>query len=223
MIQVANLTKSFGEQTVLRRCQLEVAAGEKVLILGPSGSGKSTLLHLLAGLDRPDAGTIRVGERDLFAIKEGEAARFRLRNIGFVFQFYHLLPELTVLENVALPALMAGFASAEALSMAMRSLEQVALQGKFDRFPPLLSGGEQQRTAIARAAVLHPAMIFADEPTGNLDAAMGNEVLEYLFRQLEAGQETGKKGTFMMVTHNEGLTPRFDTVYRLESGELKRQ
>lgn len=200
--------------TILEDVSFEVRAGEAVAIVGVSGSGKSTLLGLLAGLDTPSAGSVRIDGHDLFALDEDARARLRGRTIGFVFQSFQLLPAMTALENVMLPLELAGVHSAREAAQAM--LERVGLAARLGHYPKQLSGGEQQRVAIARAFVTRPKLLFADEPTGNLDAATGAQVIELLF---ELNRESGT--TLLLVTHDEAITRRCDRVLRLAAGRLQ--
>ena len=199
--------------TILEGVSFEVRAGEAVAIVGMSGSGKSTLLGLLAGLDAPSSGRVRVDGHDLDALDEDGRAALRGRLIGFVFQSFQLLPAMTALENVALPLELAGVEDAEAASR--RMLERVGLADRMDHYPKQLSGGEQQRVAIARAFVGRPPLLFADEPTGNLDTATGAQVIDLLF---ELNRESG--ATLLLVTHDEALTRRCSRVLRLAAGRL---
>ena len=218
IIRVAGLGKQVttgdAELTILRDVSFEVRSGEAVAIVGVSGSGKSTLLGLLAGLDAPSAGTVRVDGCDLFSLDEDGRAALRGRLAGFVFQSFHLLPAMTALENVMLPLELAGAAGAAAAARAM--LARVGLAERLDHFPKQLSGGEQQRVAIARAFVTGPRVLFADEPTGNLDAVTGAQVIDLLF---ELNRERGT--TLLLVTHDEALTSRCDRVLRLAAGRLQ--
>jgi ABC-type lipoprotein export system ATPase subunit len=192
---------------------LEVAAGELVALIGPSGSGKSTLLHLAGGLDVPDAGTVRVGGRDLADLSVVERARLRRRDVGFVFQFFHLLPTLNVFENVELPLLLDR---RRGRAERVRTLlERVGLTHRVDHLPGELSGGEMQRAAIARALVAEPQLLLADEPTGNLDSATGAEVLRLL---TEVVAEAGT--ALVMVTHDDGAAAKAGRVLRLLDGHL---
>ncbi|HXF65326.1 MAG TPA: ABC transporter ATP-binding protein [Burkholderiales bacterium] len=204
------------ELTILEDVSLEVRAGEAVAIVGVSGSGKSTLLGLLAGLDTPSAGSVRIDGQDLFALDEDGRARLRGRMIGFVFQSFQLLPAMTALENVMLPLELAGAPSAREAARAM--LERVGLAGRLGHYPKQLSGGEQQRVAIARAFVTRPKLLFADEPTGNLDAATAAQVIELLF---ELNRESAT--TLLLVTHDEAITRRCDRVLRLAAGRLQNE
>jgi putative ABC transport system ATP-binding protein len=190
-----------------------VRAGESVAIVGVSGSGKSTLLGLLAGLDTPSAGTVRIDGHELSALDEDGRAELRGRMVGFVFQSFQLLPSMTALENVMLPLELGGADDAGAAARGM--LGRVGLSDRLHHYPKQLSGGEQQRVAIARAFVTRPKLLFADEPTGNLDAATGAQVIELLF---ELNRESG--ATLLLVTHDEALTRRCDRVLRLSSGRL---
>lgn len=203
---------------VLRGVSLEVRAGEALAITGASGAGKSTLLHILGGLDRPDRGSVILGGQDLYAMSEGARTEARATRIGFVFQSYYLLPELNVLENVVLPA-RSRFGAARAAprlrARARELLERVGLGDRAQHRPAELSGGEQQRAALARALMNDPEIIFADEPTGNLDSKTGELVLNYLF-----GLTRGRGRTLVMVTHNEALTGRCDRVLLLKDGCL---
>jgi putative ABC transport system ATP-binding protein len=201
------------ELTILADVSFEVRAGETVAIVGVSGSGKSTLLGLLAGLDTPSAGCVHIDGHDLFALDEDGRAALRGRTIGFVFQSFQLLPGMTALENVMLPLELAGASDAEPAARAM--LERVGLAARLGHYPRQLSGGEQQRVAIARAFVTRPRLLFADEPTGNLDAATGAQVVELLF---ELNRERG--ATLLLVTHDEAITRRCDRVLRLAAGRL---
>lgn len=201
---------------VLRGVDLKVDRGEAVAIVGPSGSGKSTLLHCLGGLDRPDAGTVSIRGQDLLGRRDGELARIRNRDIGFVFQFHHLLPDFTALENVMLPVLIGGSPRAEAVERARRGLDEVGLLPRASHAPAELSGGEQQRVAVARALVNDPAVVLADEPSGNLDPATGatlHALLEKLRHQRGA--------TFVIATHDPALARSAGRVFALHDGHLR--
>jgi len=196
---------------VFNGIDLTVERGEMLAIVGPSGIGKSTLLHLLGGLDRPDSGTIRVGDRDLSSMSNDELARFRNRNVGFVFQFHHLLPELSAVENVAMPGWIGRIPTAEALRKAAALLGELGLEPRQKHFPNQLSGGEQQRVAIARALLIDPLLFLADEPTGNLDLETSERVFD-LMRECH-----GKRGlTSVIVTHNPDLAARCDRVLEMK-------
>ncbi len=203
------------ELRVLRGVDFQVERGSIVAVLGASGAGKSTLLHILGGLDRPTTGRVLVGETDVFAYGEVELARFRNRSMGFVFQFHHLLPEFTALENVMMPALLGGVGRREALERARTLLEEVGLHGRGEHKPAELSGGEKQRVAVARALMNDPWLVLADEPSGNLDATSGNE-LHGLFKSLNM-----RKGqTFVIVTHSSELAGIADRVLTLRDGQV---
>jgi putative ABC transport system ATP-binding protein len=199
--------------TILRDISFDVRAGEAVAIVGVSGSGKSTLLGLMAGLDTPTDGDIRIDGHDLFSLDEDGRAALRARMVGFVFQSFQLLPAMTALENVMLPLELAGESGARAAARVM--LERVGLAERLSHYPKQLSGGEQQRVAIARAFVTQPALLLADEPTGNLDAATGAQVIDLMF---ELNRERGT--TLMLVTHDEVLSRRCDRVLRLAAWRL---
>jgi len=201
------------ELTILADVSFEVRDSEAVAVVGVSGSGKSTLLALLAGLDTPSTGTVRVDGHDLYALDEDGRAALRGRMAGFVFQSFQLLPAMTALENVMLPLELAGAPGARAAAQAM--LERVGLANRLNHYPRQLSGGEQQRVAIGRAFVTRPRLLFADEPTGNLDPATGAQVIELLFG---LNRENGT--TLLLVTHDEALTRRCDRVLRLSAGRL---
>ncbi len=200
---------------VLGGVDLSVSRGEFVAIVGSSGSGKSTLLHLLGALDMPSAGTVRLDGRDFGELDETDLARVRNRKIGFVFQFHHLLREFTALENVMLPLLIAGEEDARARSRAEELLAAVGLAGRMSHRPAALSGGEQQRAAVARALAADPVLVLADEPSGNLDTA-NSERLHQLFARLSREFETA----LVVVTHNRSLAGRADRVLSLEGGKL---
>ena len=206
---------------VFSELDLEVERGEMLAVVGPSGIGKSTLLHLLGGLDRPDSGRVRVEDRELTAMNADELARFRNRNVGFVFQFHHLLPEFTAVENVAMPGWIGRIGKDEALERAAGLLSELGLEARSRHFPNQLSGGEQQRVAIARALLAEPVLFLADEPTGNLDLATSERVFD-LMRQCH-----NKRGlTSVIVTHNPELAARCDRVFEmpaLSNAEVKQQ
>src|SRR3990170_3120151 len=219
LISIEDLSKSYteGKQThaVLRGASLKIRRGEFVALLGASGSGKSTLLNLLSGIDTADDGAIWVQGRDLVAMTEAERPLFRRRHIGFVFQFFNLLPTLTVLENAALPLELAGAPAKVARSKARALLEQVGLADRTASYPDLLSGGEQQRVALARALVHDPLLVLADEPTGNLDEDTGAQVMA-LLEQLT--RQAGKN--LVMATHNLENVRRADRVVHVHEGKL---
>jgi lipoprotein-releasing system ATP-binding protein len=219
-IEAQGLVKEFvdGPRTirVLRGVDLTVAAGETVAIVGESGVGKSTLLHLLGGLERPTGGTVRVADFDLGTRSEREIARFRNEKVGFVFQFHHLLPDFTALENVMMPCLISGVPAGEATERARLMLERVGLAERLSHRPGELSGGEQQRVAVARAVVRRPSVVLADEPTGNLDPHTGDEVERLL---LDLNREAGI--TCVVVTHNDRLAAAMDRILRLSAGRLE--
>jgi ABC-type lipoprotein export system ATPase subunit len=200
------------EVVALADVTLEVAAGEFVAVVGPSGSGKSTLLHVAGGLDRPDRGRVLVGGRDLARLSVGDRAGLRRRDIGFVFQFFHLIPTLSVAENVSLPLLLDGRRDGDRVDAL---LERVGLGERTEHLPGELSGGEMQRTAIARALVAGPRLILADEPTGNLDSATGAEVFDAL-----VGQVREASATLVMATHDGAMAGRADRVLHLRDGRL---
>lgn len=202
-----------GELTILDGVSLSIAKGEVVAIVGASGSGKSTLLSLLAGLDVPSDGTVTLDGRPLSALDEDGRARVRGEKVGFVFQSFQLLPSLTALENVMLPLELRG--DADAAGPARAILAQVGLGERLGHYPRQLSGGEQQRVALARAFVTQPSVLFADEPTGNLDTQTGQAIVDLLFR---LNRDTGT--TLVLVTHDERLAARCDRVLRLDAGRL---
>ena len=218
IIQVTDLGKqvSTGDKklTILADVSFQVRAGEAVAIVGVSGSGKSTLLALLAGLDTPSAGAVRMDGHDLHMLDEDGRAALRARMLGYVFQSFQLLPAMTALENVMLPLELAGTADAQPAAQAM--LERVGLGDRLRHYPKQLSGGEQQRVAIARAFVARPKLLFADEPTGNLDPATGAQVIDLLFG---LNRESGT--TLLLVTHDEALTQRCSRVLHLAAGRLQ--
>jgi putative ABC transport system ATP-binding protein len=199
---------------ILRDIDLHIGQGEAVGLVGPSGSGKSTLLMVMAGLERPDSGKVLVAGSDLGALDEDALARFRGRNVGIVFQSFHLIPTMTALENVAVPLELAGVA--DAFARAARELAVVGLGERLEHYPAQLSGGEQQRVAIARALAPSPAILVADEPTGNLDEATGAQIIDLLFAgHVERGT------TLLLVTHDASLAARCDRVVRLRSGHVE--
>ncbi len=218
-IWVQDVTKSFqrdGESVeVLKGISLRIAPGELVAVVGPSGVGKSTLLHLLGALERPSGGEIRFGETTLSGLGDAELADFRNRQVGFVFQFHHLLPEFTALENVMLPLLIRRDPAGQARDRAGTLLGRVGLGGRLRHRPGELSGGEQQRVALARALVGEPSVLLADEPTGNLDSKTGEEVFEVL---REINRE--RRLTSVIVTHNESLAGRTDRILRMLDGRM---
>lgn len=213
MIEVRNLTKSFGSLQVLRGVNLSVERGEVISIVGPSGAGKTTLLQLIGALDTPDGGSIMFDGRALGAMNGAQLAKFRNAHIGFVFQFHQLLPEFTAIENVAIPALIAGRSLAEANKEAMELLSLMGLADRAHHKPSQLSGGENQRVAVARALVNRPDVILADEPSGSLDSR-NKEELHRLFFDLR--DKFGQ--TFIIVTHDEGLAAVTDRTIRMVDG-----
>jgi lipoprotein-releasing system ATP-binding protein len=219
-IEVADLVKSYrtpaGPLVVLNGLDLSIEAGEMVAIVGASGVGKSTLLHVLGGLDAFDAGAVRIGGADLGRQDDEGRVRFRRQHVGFVFQFHHLLPEFSALENVDMPLRIAGRPAAERDAAARALLSRVGLAARADHRPGALSGGEQQRVAVARALVGRPALLLADEPTGNLDEQTASE-LHALLREMHA--EHGL--TSVIATHNSALAAACDRVLRLEGGRLR--
>jgi len=219
MIKVMDLYKSFPmggrELTVLKGINLDIARGEILAIVGASGAGKSTLLHIIGTLDRPTSGTVLFEEQDLFRLSDQEQAEFRNRRIGFVFQFHHLLPEFTALENAYLPALIQKRPAAQVRADATALLKDVGLGDRLDHKPGELSGGEQQRVAVARALMQRPDLVLSDEPTGNLDTHTG-EALFALMRELNRARGT----TFVIVTHNEKLSAQADRIIHMEDGRI---
>ena len=215
MLEVRGLAKSYGRETLFDAIDLAVAPGEWVAIVGESGSGKSTLLNIVAGIDRPDRGTVSLEGRALDYRDDDALALWRRANVGFVFQAFHLLPYLDIEENVALPLALLGTPRAERRERARVLLESVGLAGFGNRQPATLSGGEAQRTAIARAVVHRPRLLLADEPTGNLDEASAAAVLDTL-----AGAIRESKAAALMVTHSPIAAARADRVLRLAGGRL---
>ena len=219
MIKVVDLCKSFPmggqELVVLKGLQLEIGRGEVVAIVGASGAGKSTFLHIMGMLDRPTSGTVYFDGQDLFRFSEQQQAEFRNKRIGFVFQFHHLLPEFTALENTCMPAFIAKRSPEELRKEGEALLADVGLAKRLQHKPGELSGGEQQRVAVARALIQRPDLVLADEPTGNLDTHTG-EALFALVRDLNRRRGT----TFVIVTHNEKLSAQADRIVHMEDGMI---
>jgi len=209
-----SLGRGAARVNILKDIDLHIGRGEAVGLIGPSGSGKSTLLMVMAGLERPDGGTVMVAGQDLGRLGEDALASLRGRHIGIVFQSFHLIPTMTALENVAVPLELAG--AADPFGRAARELDSVGLTDRLDHYPAELSGGEQQRVALARALAPGPAILVADEPTGNLDDAMGRLIIELLF----AGHRE-RGATLVLVTHDAALASRCDRVVRLRSGRVE--
>jgi lipoprotein-releasing system ATP-binding protein len=218
MLKATGIQKSYGPLKVLKGIDLEVAKGEVVAIVGASGAGKSTLLHILGTLDTPDNGKVFINSVDVFAQSSTNLALFRNRSIGFVFQFHNLLPEFSALENVLIPGLIANKDEKNVRSRAIELLEMLGLKDRYDHKPSELSGGEQQRTAVARALINSPALILADEPSGNLDSKNAVE-LHNLFFQLRKDLNQ----TFIIVTHNPDLSQMADRRIELRDGQVINQ
>jgi len=219
IVEIRNLFKSYsrGNQIlpVLRDITLDIAEGEFMALMGPSGSGKTTLLNLIAGIDKADSGIIRVGGVDITSLSETELAQWRANNVGFIFQFYNLIPVLTAYENVELPLLLSGLSKRDRRSHAEMALRAVNLADRVNHYPGQLSGGQQQRVAIARAIITDPAILVADEPTGDLDRASAEEILELMERLVH---ELGK--TIIMVTHDPRAAKKAHILKHLDKGVL---
>ena len=217
VLEARDLTKKVsspeGTLTILANVSFRIPAGETVAIVGPSGAGKSTLLALLAGLDLPTAGSVLLNGTNLGELDEDGRARVRAESVGFVFQSFHLVPSLNALENVMLPLELAGAADARSVSRTV--IDQVGLTDRWSHYPSQLSGGEKQRVAVARAFATEPAVLFADEPTGNLDSKTGARVMELMFRLNETSSTT-----LVLVTHDLGLAERCDRILSLDGGKL---
>ncbi len=219
VVEVRDVVKTYRRDDflikVLQGVNLQVAAGDFVALMGPSGSGKSTLLNLLAGIDRPSSGEVKVAGQDIGRLSESDLALWRRRNIGFIFQFYNLIPVLTAFENVELPLTLTRLSRAQRRVKVTTALGVVGLSDRMDHYPRQLSGGQEQRVAIARAIVTDPTLLLADEPTGDLDAKSAEDVLDLL---VELNRQFGK--TIVMVTHDPRAAERARTMVHLEKGQL---
>ena len=215
MLQAKGITKSYGPLAVLKGVDVSIDKGEIVSIVGSSGAGKSTLLHILGSLDTPDAGTIMMNDIAVHSLKGRRLANFRNKNIGFVFQFHHLLPEFNAIENVCIPGWIAGRSKKQVREEAAKLLDLLGLGHRLENKPNEMSGGEQQRVAVARALINNPSIVFADEPTGNLDSANA-EALHHLFLELRNTLQQ----TFLIVTHNEELAAMSDRTIHMRDGRI---
>jgi lipoprotein-releasing system ATP-binding protein len=215
MLVARQITKTYGNIRVLRGVDVEIGKGEIVSIVGSSGAGKSTLLHILGTLDKPDQGTITLNGQRVDTLSGRRLANFRNHHIGFVFQFHHLLPEFTALENVCIPGWIAGRKRREVQEQAAMLLDKLGLGSRLENKPQALSGGEQQRVAVARALINNPDIVFADEPTGNLDSTNAREL-----HQLFISLRTQFSQTFLIVTHNEELAQLSDRVLHMKDGVM---
>ncbi|MDE6496772.1 MAG: ABC transporter ATP-binding protein [Duncaniella sp.] len=215
MIQVTSVSKSYERLQVLHDINLSIGDGEFVSIVGPSGAGKTTLLQIIGSLERPDSGIVAYDGEDIVAMKEERRARFRNRNIGFVFQFHQLLPEFTINENVAMPAMIGGRSRRESMARAAEILTRMGLADRLDHRPSQLSGGERQRAAVARALINDPRVILADEPSGSLDSQNRRELYDLFFK---LRQDTGM--TFVIVTHDESLAADSDRIIHMKDGQI---
>jgi lipoprotein-releasing system ATP-binding protein len=215
MLTAKGIEKYYGDLRVLKGVDVDIAKGEIVSIVGPSGSGKSTLLHILGTLDEPARGEIFLQDRGIHALRGRPLAAFRNKHIGFVFQFHHLLPEFSALENVCIPGWIAGRRKRDVEEEALKLLQELGVGHRTDNKPGALSGGEQQRVAVARALINHPDIVFADEPTGNLDTANAKELHRLFFDLRDRFRQT-----FLIVTHNEELAQMSDRVLHMKDGEI---
>lgn len=214
-IKLENVYKTFKPVEVLKDINLEILDNEFISIVGPSGAGKSTLLHLIGTLEKPDKGTVKYDDKDIYKLNDKELSNFRNKNIGFVFQFHHLLPEFSAIENVMLPALIAGISKEKAIVKAERLLTELNLKHRLTHKPQELSGGEQQRVAIARALINDPKFLLADEPTGNLDSQNAEEVIN-LFKRLHNQANL----TIILVTHQESFANISDRIIHIKDGYI---
>lgn len=215
MLVAQDIYKSYGELPILKGIDLEVNRKEIACIVGASGAGKTTLLQILGTLDKPDKGSIQLGDTNISELSGKKLATFRNQKLGFIFQFHQLLPEFTAVENVILPALLGGISKSNAISEAERLIDFLGLKDRLDHKPSQLSGGEQQRIAVARALINKPEIIFADEPSGNLDSKNSGELHDLFFRLKE---ELGQ--TFVIVTHNTELAKMADVKFEMKDGNL---
>lgn len=215
MIEIRNITKSYDSLQVLKGIDLDIVPGEIVSIVGPSGAGKTTLLQIIGSLDRPNSGTVKYDNTDIFTLKDAQLARFRNQNIGFVFQFHQLLPEFTLLENVAMPALIGGVKRSDTYDRARELINYLGLKDRENHRPAELSGGERQRAAVARALINKPQVVLADEPSGSLDSKNRQE-LHNLFFDLR--RDMGQ--TFVIVTHDESLATDCDRIIKMRDGQI---
>lgn len=216
MIEAKGIYKSFGNVDVIKGIDLHIDKGEIVTIVGASGAGKSTLLQIIGTLEKADKGEVLINNQNVNAFGQRRLASFRNKNIGFVFQFHHLLPEFTALENICIPAYIAGESKSNALNKANKLLEYLNITARANHKPSMLSGGEQQRVAVARALINNPAVILADEPSGNLDSKNARELHELFFKLRE---ETGQ--TFVIVTHNQELAKMADRTLTIKDGKIE--
>ena len=216
MLQAKDIHKSYGLVSVLKGVDLSLEKGEIVSIVGPSGSGKSTLLHILGTLDRPDSGEIAINAQKVNGLSDKQLAAFRNEHIGFVFQFHHLLPEFTAIENVCIPGWINGKNKKQVMTRGIELLESLGLGSRLDNKPGALSGGEQQRVAVARALINDPQIIFADEPTGNLDSANARDLHQLFFDLRKKFNQT-----FLIVTHNEELAQMSDRTLHMKDGKME--
>lgn len=215
MIEIRNINKSYGPLTVLHNVSLTIPEGEIMAVVGPSGAGKTTLLQIAGTLDRPDSGSVLFDDTDLFSLKDKALSEFRNSHIGFIFQFHQLLPEFSALENVAMPALIAGKSKKTAFEEARKLLDDLGLAQRLDHKPAQLSGGEKQRTAIARALINKPRIVLADEPTGSLDSRNRDEIMSII-----SGLRNDRGQTFVVVTHDREVTSIADRTVEMADGRI---
>ncbi|HVK49036.1 MAG TPA: ABC transporter ATP-binding protein [Pseudobacter sp.] len=215
MLSATGIQKNYGPLWVLKGVDINIAQGEIASIVGPSGSGKSTLLHILGTLDKPDKGQVSINGQAINFLNDRQVAAFRNKHIGFVFQFHHLLPEFSALENVCIPGWIAGRKKKEVADRAIHLLQTLGLEARINNKPNELSGGEQQRVAVARALINSPKIVFADEPTGNLDSANARELHQLFFDLRKQFNQT-----FLIVTHNEELAQMSDRILHMKDGNI---